>query len=97
MRVDITEKAAAFAREQGGTLWVWAAYPRLRCGGMQARIHVTTQEPAGLSGFRPLAARGADVRFRGLGGREPEVLQIGLHGRRRPRVEAYWDGCLYAI
>jgi hypothetical protein len=25
------------------------------------------------------------------------VLEIGLHGRRRPRVEAYWDGCLIAL
>jgi hypothetical protein len=25
------------------------------------------------------------------------VLEIGLHGRRRPRVEAYWDGCLMAM
>jgi hypothetical protein len=25
------------------------------------------------------------------------VLEIGLHGGRRPRVEAYWDGCLMAM
>ena len=27
----------------------------------------------------------------------PDVLEIGLRGRRRPRVEAYWDGCLFAL
>ena len=27
----------------------------------------------------------------------PDVLEIGLRGRRRPRVEAYWDGCLMAM
>jgi len=25
------------------------------------------------------------------------VLEIGLRGRRRPRVEAYWDGCAFAL
>jgi hypothetical protein len=25
------------------------------------------------------------------------VLEIGLRGRHRPRVEAYWDGCLFAL
>jgi hypothetical protein len=25
------------------------------------------------------------------------VLEIGLGGRRRARVEAYWDGCLMAM
>jgi len=25
------------------------------------------------------------------------VLEIGLAGRRRARVEAYWDGCLMAM
>jgi len=31
------------------------------------------------------------------GGRVPDMLEIGLHGRRRPRVEAYWDGCRFAL
>lgn len=97
MRVEITDEAAAFALANGGTLWVWAAYPRLRCGGMQAWMRVATQEPVGRSGFRPLAVGGVNVRFRRLGSREPEVLEIGLRGGRRPRVEAYWDGCRYAI
>jgi len=30
-------------------------------------------------------------------GRVPDVLEIGLRGRRQPRVEAYWDGCLIAL
>jgi len=25
------------------------------------------------------------------------VEVVGLHGRRRARVEAYWDGCLIAM
>jgi hypothetical protein len=37
------------------------------------------------------------VHFRDHGGRQPGTLEIGLHGRRRPRIEAYWDGCLMAL
>jgi len=38
-----------------------------------------------------------EVWFRAAAGREPDVLEIGARGRRRPRVEAYWDGCLIAL
>jgi hypothetical protein len=37
------------------------------------------------------------VWFRGVGGQLPDVLEIGMRGRRHPRVEAYWDGCLMAM
>lgn len=97
MRVDITDEAAGLVRAQGGTIWVWAAYPRLRCCGMQAWMHATTREPADIADFTPLPAGTVDVRFRSLGSRKPEVLQIALHGRHHPQVEAYWDGCLYAL
>jgi hypothetical protein len=30
-------------------------------------------------------------------GRMPDALEIGVHGRRHPRVEAYWDGCSFAL
>jgi hypothetical protein len=56
--------------------------------------------PPGLSGFRlvPQAGQdGVEVWFRAPGGRVPDVLEIGLRGRHRPRVEAYWDGCQIAL
>ena len=30
-------------------------------------------------------------------GRMPDILEIGVRGRRHPRVEAYWDGCSFAL
>jgi hypothetical protein len=30
-------------------------------------------------------------------GQLPDVLEIDLRGKRKPRVEAYWDGCLLAL
>ena len=51
----------------------------------------------GLSGFRAVGEAGLQVWFRISAGRVPDVLEIGLRGRRRPRVEAYWDGCSFAL
>jgi hypothetical protein len=95
----VSPDAAGFASGRGGKLWVWAAHPRMCCSGSPAWMHAATEPPTGLSGFSEVAAAGGGVRiwFRGVGGRLPDVLEIGLRGRRRPRVEAYWDGCLMAM
>jgi hypothetical protein len=31
------------------------------------------------------------------GGQRPDVLEIAIEGKRRPKVAAYWDGCLMAM
>jgi hypothetical protein len=60
-------------------------------------MHAATVLPAGLSGFSPAHADGLEVWFRALAGRIPDVLEIGVRGRRHSRVEAYWDGCSFAL
>ena len=50
-----------------------------------------------LRGLARVDARGVQVWFRGVGGQRPDVLEIGVRGRRRPKVAAYWDGCLMAM
>ena len=99
MRVEVSPEAALLLRELGGRLWVWAARPRMCCWGTPAYMQAATERPQGLSGFRLVLQTGQDgveVWFRAPGGRVPDVLEIGLRGRRRPRVEAYWDGCQIA-
>jgi hypothetical protein len=98
MRVEVIDPTTAkLVGECGGQLWVWAARPRLCCGGTPAYVHASTARPAEVSGFRLVAQPGFEVWFRALAGRAPDVLEIGLHGKRRPRVEAYWDGCLFVL
>jgi hypothetical protein len=101
MVVEISPDAAAFVRERGGRLWVWAAYPRLCCAASPAWMHAATSPPSGLTGFRlvgpPADTAGLELFFAGLAGRAPGHLEVALHGRRRPAVEAYWDGCLMAL
>jgi hypothetical protein len=66
-------------------------------------MQAATERPEGLSGFYRVPAdrkdgvKGVEVWFRAAGDRVPDVLGIGVHGRRRPRLEAYWDGCLIAL
>jgi hypothetical protein len=97
VRVDMSADAGDFVREHGGKLWVWAAHPRVCCWGTPAFMHAATAPPQGLSGFNPVPVAGLEVWFRAPGGRLPDFLEIELRGRRHPRVEAYWDGCSYAL
>ena len=82
---------------RGGRLWVWAAHPRRCCAGVPAYMHAATTPPPGRTGFVPVDAPGLELWFLAPAGTRPDVLEIALRGRRRPRVEAYWDGCLYAL
>jgi hypothetical protein len=97
MRVDVSAEAGDFVRGRGGRLWVWAACPRVCCWGTPAYMHAATVPPPRLSGFSRVPSAGLEIWFRAPAGRVPDVLEIGLRGRRRPRVEAYWDGCLIAL
>jgi hypothetical protein len=102
MRVDVSPEADEFVRRQGGHVWVWVARPFVCCWGMPAFMHAATAPPKGMSdadfsSVRSDDLNGLDVRFRSPAGRMPDVLEIGLRGKRRPHVEAYWDGCTYAL
>ncbi|MGI9007810.1 MAG: hypothetical protein ACR2FU_16695 [Streptosporangiaceae bacterium] len=97
MRVDVSPEAAVLVRQRGGRLWVWAARPRVCCWGTPAYMHAATERPSGLSEFSLVPCEGVEIWFRAPAGRVPDVLEVGLRGRRRPRVEAYWDGCLIAL
>jgi hypothetical protein len=94
MQVQITQEAATFVAARGGTLWVWTHRPTMCCGGTPAAMKASTSPPRDPTGFTTIPAEGIDVLFRAPGGRAPEVLEVAMHGRRSPRVEAYWDGCL---
>lgn len=99
MRVDVSAAASDYVLGQGGRLWVWVARPRICCAGTPAYMHAATEPPAGLSGFSalPSVPAGLEIWFRVPAGRLPDVLEIGMRGSRRPRIEAYWDGCLMAL
>jgi hypothetical protein len=98
MRVVISPEAAQFARAHGGALWVWVARPRLCCASAPRYLRAAAQPPQeGTSGFRRVEADGLDLWFRAPAGPPPDDLEIVLRGKRQQRLEAYWDGCLFAL
>ena len=98
MRLEISTEAAAFAQARGGALWVWAARPRLCCAGAPPYLRVAAQPPPqGTARFRRIPGTGLDLWFRAPAGPPPATLEIALRGKRDPRLEAYWDGCLFAL
>ncbi len=62
-----------------------------------ASADVTTSAGAPSAGATSAATAGVRLNFRPLGGLSPDILEIGMQGRRRPKVQAYWDGCLMAM
>lgn len=97
MRIEVSPEAVGHVMAAGGVLWVWAAYPRRCCAGTPAYMHAATSRPRMELLFRKVPHPDLEIWFRGPGGRDPDVLAIGVHGRRKPKVEAYWDGCLFAM
>jgi hypothetical protein len=61
----------------------------------------TSGAPEGVTGFDGAPATGApeglQVFFRAVGGLRPDVLEVAMAGKRRPKVAAYWDGCMMAM
>ncbi|MGH3154812.1 MAG: hypothetical protein ACRDOB_29355 [Streptosporangiaceae bacterium] len=93
----MSAEAEDFVRGRGGQVWVWAARPMVCCWSTPSYMHAATAPPQRLSGFTVVDWPGLQVWCRIPGGRRPDVLEICMRGRRHPRVEAYWDGCIYAL
>jgi len=97
----MSREAAGLIGAAGGKLWVWAAHPRMCCSGAPAWMHAATAPPSGLSGFTAVGAESlpaeVTIYFRAAAGQCPDVLEIAIEGRRRPKLAAYWDGCLMAM
>lgn len=97
MRVEVSPEAAGQVLAAGGALWVWAAYPKRCCSGVPAYMHASTTMPKTGLPFRRVPHPDIEIWFRAPGGQEPDLLEVGMRGRRNPKVEAYWDGCLFAL
>jgi hypothetical protein len=82
-------------RERGGRLFV-RTDPHRCCGGGITFL-VTASEPESGRAYRRFDADGFEL-FLDAGARvPPDELHLDVRGRRRKRVEAYWNGCLYTI
>jgi len=93
VRLVISREALDFVRERGGSLYV---SPRSRrcCHGALTWLEAST-EPDERVDFRRADADELELYLPATLGRSPDELHLELRGRRRKRVEAYWNGCAF--
>jgi len=96
MRVVVTSEARAFVEDRGGQLFVWPDQHRC-CRVSLTFLKTSTEPPLEALDYARIDADGFSVFLDPAIGSLPEELELQLRGRRRPHVEAYWDGCAYAI
>lgn len=94
MRVLSPPRVADLVRERGGKLYVWTDFRRCCSGGITYLN--TGSEPPGGRIFRPVDAEGFELFFDPGRLDPPAELHLDVKGLRRKRVEAYWDGCVFA-
>jgi hypothetical protein len=95
MEVRSTSEVTALVRERGGRLFVWP--DRQRCCQGATYLATASDPPRGRA-FRPVGGSdGSEIWFDPGGLEPPDVLQLDVRGRRRKRVEAYWNGCVFVV
>ena len=94
MRIVASTEALELAAERGGRLYVWTRARRC-CHGAVTWLEAAHEPPAGVA-FE-CVDDGGDIQVfmpRDLV-RRPDELHLEARGRRRRRIEAYWDGCVF--
>ena len=94
MRVVASDSATELIQAQGGRLYVWLRGTHC-CHGMTTLA--TASEPPAEKAFRRVDSGGRFELYLPAGlTRLPDELHLDL-GRRRRRVDAYWDGCAWVV
>ncbi len=96
MRIVAEDKVRDYLARQGGVVTVAARSQRC-CTGALTTLAVTMAAPLDPSRFERFEDHGVVVYYSSPRGAHPDELILKLKGSRRPRLEALWDGCAYAI
>ena len=96
MRVTATAYAAQFICAHGGQLFVWPTEHRSARLTL-ALLETSVDPPPGALDFRRVVAGEFLLFMHPAFKTLPEELLLVLRGRRRPRIEAYWDGLAYIV
>lgn len=95
MKVIAGPEASQLIKEQGGRLYVWSDLHRCCSGGIT--YLKTGSAPAKGRRFDRTDVDGFELWF-DFGSKEPpSELNLEAKGWRKRRIEAYWNGCAYAI
>ena len=94
MRVVASPGVAGVVSEQGGRLYVW---PRTaRCCRHGLEWLEAGPKPREGDTYDAVAADGFELYLARMA-KQPDELHLDLSGRRRRRVNAYWDNCAYVV
>lgn len=96
MRIVAEAKTREYLAAQGGVITVAARSQRC-CTGALTTLVVRTEAPPDPSRYERFEDDGVVVYYSSARGAHPDELVLKLKGSRRPRIEALWDGCAYAI
>jgi hypothetical protein len=96
MKVIADRSATEAIGRSGGRLFVWTD-PHRCCGGGITFLK-TSAEPAARHEFQRIEGTEGFDLYIDPGGRElPDELHLELKGLRTKHVEAYWNGCVFAV
>ena len=95
MRVIADTAVTEFVRTVGGRLYVWTD-PRHCCSGKMTFLDTAATPPVGRH-FQRHEAVGFELWFDAGTLKSPSELHLEVKGRRKKRVAAYWDGCVFAV
>ena len=95
MKVIARPDAIRLIQEHGGALYVWTELRRCCSGGMT--LLKTAAKPPGRRSFERFDAPGFELWFDPGSRTPPSELHVDARGWKRKRVEAYWNGCAFAI
>jgi hypothetical protein len=94
-RISASPEAEAYIRGHGGSIFIWPSHHRC-CGGGLTLLDTATQRPPDRV-FEKIEGRGFTVFLDASLRTRPEEIELSLHGLRRKRIEAYWNGCAFII
>jgi hypothetical protein len=95
VNVVASPEVGAFVLEHGGRLFVWTEARRC-CGGAMTFLSAGSL-PKDDRTFERVDAGTFELWFAAGRTARPDELRLELKGRRHQHVEAYWDGCVFAI
>jgi hypothetical protein len=95
MKVIAGPEAARLIQEHGGRLFVWTDLHRC-CSGNITYLKTGSALVEGRH-FERTDAAGFELWFDFGSKTPPDELFLEAKGWKKRRVEAYWNGCVYAI
>lgn len=93
MEIAVTPEASSYIAEHGGTIYV-RLHSRACCKNAVTLLDTSTSEPT--EGVDSISRDIAGIRVELIGVESPpNLLEIELRGRFRPRPVAFWNGCAF--